>query len=184
MTVAGVLNCIHRARILHRDIKPSNIGYTADGTVKLLDFGLARIISSALPADEELTGHKNGMESGTPLDTSSWRTAVTVTGALVGTVTYLSPEATKGGPPGVHFDLWALAVVLFKSLTGRNPFARKTASEILSCIRDGVIPDIREFLPDSTTALSQFFKGALAPEVRHRPATAREFQARLQTVMK
>ena len=97
------LGYMHGQSVLHRDIKPSNIAFTATGTPKLLDFGLAALVERA--RDDE------GRPQGT--DTAS---------TLAGTVAYLPPEAFAMAAPTPYFDLWGLAVVLAESVTGIHPF--------------------------------------------------------------
>ena len=116
LEVTEALETAHRAQIVHRDLKPSNIMLTADGHVKVLDFGLAK----RLDAEEEYG-----------------RTAsvLTETGTVRGTVAYMSPEQVRGREVDLRSDLFSLGVVLYESLAGRNPFlagsALETGSEIL-----------------------------------------------------
>src|SRR5262249_40578629 len=98
--VCSAVDCAHQQRIVHRDLKPSNILVTTDGMVKLLDFGIAKVLRTG----EEIT---------TVLETQH--------GAWVMTPEYASPEQFHGGPITASTDVYALGVVLYELLTGRRP---------------------------------------------------------------
>ena len=132
LTLASVLNRAHDAGVIHGDIKPSNIGFQRDDTIKLLDFGVARLLGDrgfpvsreallAPDADTRPTGELSVPDSGT-------------TTRLFGTPAYLSPEALRGDPPDPTFDLWSLALVMYESLTGRNPMISSTVLETVRMI--------------------------------------------------
>src|SRR6185436_6813748 len=110
--------CLHDAGILHRDIKPSNIGFTADRIPKLMDFGLARIVS------EGRDGRAGQAAAGPPSahdlsgDVTFSAAAMTHSGQIVGTLPYMSPEAMAGERTDPSFDLWSLAIVLYESIGG------------------------------------------------------------------
>lgn len=152
-TITPALARLHGAGILHRDIKPTNIGFAGDGTPKLLDFGLARVLAAA---DDP------GPGAGTPL--------------------YLSPEAARGDDADVGLDLWALAMVLFEAVAGRHPYAGGTPHRAMLRVYDGVVPDLREVAPDAPAPLADFLRDALHPDPRHRPATADELGRRLRAL--
>ncbi len=168
--IADALVVLHAAGILHRDIKPSNIGYTADGTPRLLDFGLARLVPKGPVESPQIHGAGG----------STWSLNLsTEVGGVRGTPAYLSPQVLTGSPPSVGDDLWSLAVTLLEAVTGANPFraanVAATVARVLSEARR--IADSTQLLPSSMQA---FFAEALgSPE--ERPATASEFASRLRS---
>jgi serine/threonine protein kinase len=171
--LALALARLHDAGVLHRDIKPSNIGFAADGTPKLLDFGVARVLEAAREA------------AAAPVE---WLTAATPIPAATdpaewgGTPLYLSPEAVAGHRPDVSFDLWALCMVLYESVAGRHPFADDPPARALLRIYDAAVPDARELAPELPPPLTAFLRDALHGDPRRRPASARELHQHLQSL--
>jgi len=131
--IAGALECAHEHGIVHRDLKPSNIKITPEGTVKLLDFGLAKAASAAPPDAETLIMTRGGTDAG----------------MVVGTAAYMSPEQARGQPVDKRTDIWAFGVVLFEMLTGRHAFGRPTPSDTIAAVL-GHQPDWTT-LPTSTS---------------------------------
>ncbi|MCG8455866.1 MAG: serine/threonine protein kinase, partial [Holophagales bacterium] len=178
--VALALQKIHTAGILHRDIKPSNIGYTEDGHAKLLDFGVARIHHDARldAAHGTLDTPWDGRSR--VLNTASWVIGRTATGQLVGTLGYLSPEAARGQRPEPSFDLWALTVVLWESLTGENLFRARNLQKLLEEILAARVRDIRKPLPDCPEPVARFFRRELSADPGERAQTGRDLHGRLE----
>jgi hypothetical protein len=173
--LSGALEALHGAGVLHRDIKPSNIGFAADGTPKLLDLGLARMLEA--PATTAATGHRfDGPSTGGGIGTQ-----VTVT-ELAGTPLYLSPEAVKGRRPDPSFDVWGLCLVLYEAIAGRHPFQHDRERQWIVRILDRALPDLREFTPDTPVSVAQFFSDALSLEPQKRPASARALNEQLQSL--
>lgn len=114
--IARALAAAHAAGILHRDIKPGNVMLTADGHVKVLDFGLARRIADA--KDDGTASLVNLTEDGT----------------VLGTIGYMAPEQVRGGAVDERTDIFALGAVLYEMLCGRAPFARGNRAETLAAI--------------------------------------------------
>jgi serine/threonine protein kinase len=121
--IADALGASHEHGIIHRDLKPANIKVRPDGTVKVLDFGLARIMDSN-GADEQIAG-----QSQSPTITSP---AVTRAGTILGTAAYMAPEQATGKTADARSDIWAFGLVLFEMLTGRRGFPGETTVEVLS----------------------------------------------------
>src|SRR6516165_8979382 len=121
--IAGALEAAHGQGIVHRDLKPANIKLRSDGTVKVLDFGLAKALEQASTANANVTV--------SPTITSP---AVTQAGVILGTAAYMSPEQAKGKPADKRADIWSFGVVLFEMLTGKSPFTGETVAETLANI--------------------------------------------------
>ncbi|MFZ0934748.1 MAG: serine/threonine-protein kinase, partial [Bryobacteraceae bacterium] len=135
--IAEGLEYAHEKGIIHRDLKPANIKITPEGTVKVLDFGLAKALGREGPA---------GDISNSPTETA----AATQAGVIVGTVAYMSPEQARGKTVDRRTDIWAFGCVLFEMLAGQKAFEGETVSDVLAAIiRAG--PDWNA-LPETTPA--------------------------------
>ncbi len=124
--IAEALEAAHEQGIIHRDLKPANIKVRADGTVKVLDFGLAKAI-------EQGSGLK-AQGSGDAMNSPTLSIHATQAGIILGTAAYMSPEQAAGKPVDKRTDLWAFGVVLLEMLTGRQTFGGETTTHVLAAV--------------------------------------------------
>jgi len=125
--ITEALEAAHEQGIVHRDLKPANIKLRPDGTVKVLDFGLAK----ALDGTPEGGRFARGDVSQSPTLTSP---AVTNAGVILGTAAYMSPEQAKGSVVDKRADIWAFGAVLFEMIAGRAPFNADNTTELLGAV--------------------------------------------------
>ena len=122
--IAEALEAAHEQGIIHRDLKPANIKVRPDGTVKVLDFGLARALEPTSSSGVDATA--------SPTITSP--AMMTGVGMLLGTAAYMSPEQAKGRPADKRSDVWAFGAVLYEMLTGRRAFDGEDMTEVLGAV--------------------------------------------------
>jgi len=123
--IAAGLEYAHERGIVHRDLKPANIKITPDGTVKVLDFGLAK----AVVGDATASG-----PTSTPTILPTMTSAGTAIGMILGTAAYMSPEQARGKPVDKRADIWAFGVVLYEMLAGQRLFDGETVSDTLAAV--------------------------------------------------
>jgi non-specific serine/threonine protein kinase len=138
--IVEALQAAHQRGIVHRDLKPANIKVRADGTVKVLDFGLAKAFDPASSVAQQEAGAGNAPTVMSP--------GMTHAGAIVGTPAYMSPEQARGQTVDTRTDIWAFGCVLFEMLAGRPVFAGRTPMDTLAAILERE-PDWR-LLPEAT----------------------------------
>jgi hypothetical protein len=145
--IARGLDKAHQAGIIHRDIKPANVMITTDGLVKIVDFGIAKLLDHTGP---------------------------TRTGTTLGTVAYMAPEQIQGRATDRRVDLWAIGVVLYEMLTGRPPFGGEREMAILRNILDETPPAPSSLRPDVPASLDAVVMRALAKDPAARFLTAQD----------
>jgi eukaryotic-like serine/threonine-protein kinase len=154
--IVEAIEAAHEHRVIHRDLKPANIKLRPDGTVKVLDFGLAtafdpaRAASGSMPSSPTLTGP-----------------AALGVGTILGTAAYMSPEQARGKTADKRCDIWAFGCVLYEMLTGRRPFEGDDVPEILARILEHE-PDF-DALPVSTAvSIRRLLHRCLEKDARRR----------------
>jgi serine/threonine protein kinase/tetratricopeptide (TPR) repeat protein len=148
----------HEAGIIHRDLKPSNLRETPDGRLKILDFGLARIVQSDFDVTQSNTS----------------------TGGIVGTLPYMSPEQLQGDSLDARTDIYSAGAVLFEMATGRRPFTETPTSSLIEAILRRPAASPREFNPEISADLEAIILKALEKLPQRRYQTAREMLLALQ----
>ena len=150
--IADALEAAHDHGIVHRDLKPANIKIRQDGTVKVLDFGLAKTLAAGEAPGRAI----NRIDTLDGADSPTVISPATQIGVLLGTAAYMAPEQAQGKPIDKRVDIWAFGCVLYEMLTGRRAFAGDTVSEALAAVLrdeidwralpDGVPPTILRVL--------------------------------------
>ena len=162
---ATALATAHAAKIIHRDIKPENVMLRKDGIVKVLDFGLAKLIEPA-PLDPEAETRKLGL---------------TQAGTVMGTVAYMSPEQARGKTVDARTDLFSLGVMLYEMLTRRQPFTGETLNHVIVAILEQEPPPLA---PEVPAELARLLPQMLAKNVDERYASAQDLLADLKKLQK
>lgn len=166
MAIAGALRSVHDAGLVHGDVKPSNIGFNGDDVPKLLDFGVASLISaSRAAASVSITDDATHTSSEDRLFSS-------IGSSLVGTPAYLPPEAFDNPRPAPGFDLWAIMLVLYEALTGRNPFQGQSPIGTVLLVRESDVPPVTEYRPDCPAPIALLLARALQSRSEHRYSSA------------
>ena len=127
--MVDALAAAHEQGIVHRDLKPANVKVRADGTVKVLDFGLAKALAAGAGVDQ--------LCSSPTITTEPFavpRGGVTAMGMILGTAAYMAPEQAAGRTVDHRVDIWALGVVVFEMLTGRRTFTGDSATEVMAAV--------------------------------------------------
>lgn len=156
LDLSDALTRAHRLNIVHRDLKPENVLFTSDGTLRLTDFGVARIGD---------------------------RTRVTKSGYIVGTGAYLSPEACRGYELDARADIWAFGILLYEMLTGQLPFGGNSPASVITAILIEPLRDLRQFRPDTPSALVALIQRMLEKDRDKRLGSARLVGAEIELIL-
>src|SRR5262245_59510147 len=152
--IADALEYAHEHAVMHRDLKPSNIKLKPDGTVKVLDFGLAK----ALNEDE-----RSPLTSNSP----TLSLAATQAGVILGTAAYMPPEQAKGKEVDRRTDIWSFGVVIYEMLTGKMAFSGETVSETMAFVTTKE-PDWDALPKNTPSRLRELLRRCLVKEPRNR----------------
>ncbi|HUQ46917.1 MAG TPA: protein kinase [Gemmatimonadaceae bacterium] len=150
--LASALAAAHKAGIIHRDIKPANVIVTQSGSVKLLDFGIAKLMSA-----DDRDAH-----------------------VAAGTVAYMSPEQTANSTLDARTDIWSLGVLIYEILSGQRPFKRDSDDLVLAAIRGEAAPALTSLRPEVPPAIEAIVERCLSKNAAGRFQTTDEFSAALR----
>jgi serine/threonine-protein kinase len=154
--IAEALEAAHEQGIIHRDLKPANIKLRPDGTVKVLDFGLAKALEPTMPRSIDATA--------SPTITSP---AVTGVGVLLGTAAYMSPEQARGKAIDKRSDIWAFGCVLYETITARQAFRGESVGDTLAAVLRGD-PDWGALPVRTPDAIRRLLRGCLEKDRQQR----------------
>jgi Tol biopolymer transport system component len=168
--MARGLAAAHARDIVHRDLKPDNLFITEDGRVKILDFGLAKLLRPEPQGEAEIDREEATLT----------RQPSTGEGVVLGTVGYMSPEQVRGVPADHRTDIFSFGVVLYEMLSGRRPFERETAAETLTAILREDPPALSS--PDVSPATAQIVARCLDKKPERRFQSAHDLALALGAV--
>jgi serine/threonine protein kinase len=184
LPVARALAYAHARGIVHRDLKPENVMLTRAGTIKVLDFGIAKLLSRPRHGWEHSDGGADGaidFHSGSVSGAGAGRCS-----SLIGTLPYMSPEQMNQGGIDHRSDLWAVGIMLFELVTGQHPIPTGSMSEFLRIADvDEPMPGVCELIPDcryEVGSLAAVIARCLLKDPEHRTPSARVLVAELEAL--
>jgi eukaryotic-like serine/threonine-protein kinase len=168
--IAEALEAAHEQGIIHRDLKPANIKLQPDGTVKVLDFGLAKLNDQNVP-------HGPNVLSLSPTITSP--ALMTGVGMLLGTAAYMSPEQAKGRPADKRSDIWAFGCVFYEMLTGRRAFEGEDVTETVAAVVRGE-PQWNALPSALSQSCALFLRRCLSKDAKQRLGDIRDMRLAME----
>ncbi|HEX4946572.1 MAG TPA: protein kinase [Blastocatellia bacterium] len=175
LQIADALAAAHHAGIIHRDIKPENVMIRHDGIVKVLDFGLAKLLEER--QSEGATGRRGEDESTLALSPARpLSDSPTDPGTVMGTPQYMSPEQARGEELDVRTDIFSLGTILYEMLAGRTPFEGVNALDIISSILRAEPTPLRQLVPEVSRELEHIVSKALRKDREKRYQHVKDLQ--------
>jgi serine/threonine-protein kinase len=157
--IVDALEAAHEQGIIHRDLKPANVKVRADDTVKLLDFGLAKLAVLDASGASAVAGVSQSPTLTTP--------AATLAGVILGTAAYMAPEQARGKAVDKRADVWGFGCVVFEMLSGQRPFAGELISDVLASVLK-TDPNWQALPVDTPAALQRLLRRCLEKDPRRR----------------
>ena len=158
LELADALARAHHLKVIHRDLKPENVLLAADGTPRLTDFGLAHLTQPGAGLNQD--------------------------GVIVGTTSYMSPEAWRGEELDARSDIWSFGVLLYELLAGRPPFTGQHLIALMTAVLNDPLPELAQFRADAPPPLVELIKQMLVKPRERRIDSMRQVAAKLELIQR